>query len=94
MHLVNDLFQGKTADEALPAYERFQQGEVWAEWRRETVREIRELLAGERRRLRRVQQSQPAQPTPRHLRKPELRQSTLRALLLSAAWRGPDRPSG
>ena len=44
MHLVNAIFQGKTADEALPEYERFQQGEVWASWRRETVREIRDLL--------------------------------------------------
>jgi len=45
MHLVNAIFQGKTAEEALPEYERFQQGEVWAGWRLETVREIRELLA-------------------------------------------------
>jgi hypothetical protein len=45
MHLVNEIFQGKTADQALPEYERFQEGQVWAEWRRETVREIRELLA-------------------------------------------------
>ena len=44
MHLVNAIFQGKTAEEALPEYERFQQGEVWAGWRREMVREIRELL--------------------------------------------------
>jgi hypothetical protein len=46
MHLVNAIFQGKTADEALPEYERFQQGEVWAGWRQETIREIRELLIG------------------------------------------------
>jgi len=45
MDLVNAIFQGKTAEEALPEYERFQQGEVWANWRRETVREIRDLLA-------------------------------------------------
>jgi len=45
MHLVNAIFQGRTAEEALPEYERFQQGEVWADWRQETVREIRELLA-------------------------------------------------
>ena len=45
MDLVNAIFQGKTAQEALPEYERFQQGEAWAGWRRETVREIRELLA-------------------------------------------------
>ena len=44
MHLVNAIFQGKTAEEALPEYDRFQQGEVWANWRQETVREIRALL--------------------------------------------------
>jgi len=44
MHLVNAIFQGKTAEEALPEYDRFQQGEVWANWRQETVREIWELL--------------------------------------------------
>jgi hypothetical protein len=42
---VTAIFEGKTAAEALPEYERFQQGEVWADWRRETVREIRALLA-------------------------------------------------
>jgi hypothetical protein len=45
MHLVTAIFEGKTAAEALPEYERFQQGEVWADWRRETLREIRALLA-------------------------------------------------
>jgi len=45
MHLMNDIFQGRTAEEALPEYERFQQGEVWSDWRRETVREVRDLLA-------------------------------------------------
>jgi hypothetical protein len=30
MHLVNEIFQGKTAEEALSEYERFQQGQVWA----------------------------------------------------------------
>ena len=45
MHLMIAIFAGKTAEEALPEYERFQQGEVWANWRRETVREIRALLA-------------------------------------------------
>lgn len=44
MHLVTAIFQGKTAEEALPAYDRFQQGEVWANWRQETIREIRGLL--------------------------------------------------
>ena len=45
MHLVTAIFEGKMAAEALPEYERFQQGEVWADWRRETLREIRALLA-------------------------------------------------
>jgi hypothetical protein len=45
MHLMTAIFAGKTAEEALPDYERFQQGEVWADWRRETVRELRALLA-------------------------------------------------
>ena len=44
MHLLNAIFEGKTIEEALPGYERFQQGEVWAGWRRATVREIRDLL--------------------------------------------------
>jgi hypothetical protein len=44
MQLVNAIFQGKTAEEALPEYDRFQQGEVWANWRQETVREILGLL--------------------------------------------------
>jgi thiol-disulfide isomerase/thioredoxin len=44
MHLVTAIFEGKTAAEALPEYERFQQGDVWADWRQETVREIRALL--------------------------------------------------
>ena len=44
MHLVLQIFEGKSREEARPEYERFQKGEVWANWRRETVREIRELL--------------------------------------------------
>jgi len=45
MHLLAAIFQGKTAEEAMPEYDRFQQGEVWVNWRRETIREIRALLA-------------------------------------------------
>ena len=45
MHLMLQIFQGKSQEEARPEYKRFQKGEVWANWRRETVREIRELLA-------------------------------------------------
>ncbi len=44
MHLVTSIFEGKTAAEAGPEYEGFQLGEVWANWRRETVREICALL--------------------------------------------------
>ncbi len=43
--LVMQIFEGKSREEARPEYERFQKGEVWAKWRRETVREIRDLLA-------------------------------------------------
>ena len=45
MHQMTTIFAGKTAEEALPEYDRFQQGEVWANWRQEAVREIRDLLA-------------------------------------------------
>lgn len=34
------LFAGKSREEARPLYEEFQHGPVWANWRRETVREI------------------------------------------------------
>ena len=38
------LFAGKSREEARPLYEEFQHGPVWANWRRETVREIFALL--------------------------------------------------
>lgn len=38
------LFAGKSREEARPLYEEFQRGPIWDGWRRETVREIRELL--------------------------------------------------
>ncbi len=41
---VMALFQGKEKEEALTAYNDFQRGPVWASWREETVRELRELL--------------------------------------------------
>jgi hypothetical protein len=44
MHLMLKLFEGRPRDEALADYLAFQKGAVWANWRRETVREIRELL--------------------------------------------------
>lgn len=44
MHLVHQMFEGKSREEAQAEFDRFQEGEVWANWRRETVREIRELL--------------------------------------------------
>ncbi len=37
-------FQGKEQEERRAAYREFQQGPVWASWRQETVRELRELL--------------------------------------------------
>jgi hypothetical protein len=38
------LFAGKSREEIGPLYDEFQRGPLWAGWRRETVREIRELL--------------------------------------------------
>jgi len=38
------LFEDKSREEARPLYDEFQQGPVWASWREETVRELRELL--------------------------------------------------
>ncbi|MBI1886592.1 MAG: thioredoxin family protein, partial [Chloroflexi bacterium] len=44
MHLLREVFEGKTGEEARPAYDAFQEGTVWAGWRQETVRELKELL--------------------------------------------------
>lgn len=41
---VAQLIQGKEREEARAAYNEFQRGPVWASWRQETVRELRELL--------------------------------------------------
>ncbi len=41
---IQALFQGKEQEEQRAAYREFQQGPVWASWRQETVRELRELL--------------------------------------------------
>ncbi len=38
------MFEGKDQEERRAAYREFQQGPVWASWRQETVRELRELL--------------------------------------------------
>lgn len=38
------MLAGKTREEARPLYDEFQRGPVWANWRQETVREIRALL--------------------------------------------------
>ena len=38
------IFAGKSREEARPLYDEFQHGPVWADWRRETVREILSLL--------------------------------------------------
>ena len=43
---VRKTFEGKSREEARPLYDEFQRGPVWASWRDETVREIRELLEG------------------------------------------------
>ena len=39
------LFEGRSREEARPLYDEFQRGPIWAGWRQETVREIRQLLA-------------------------------------------------
>jgi len=45
MHLMRQIFENRPREEALADYLAFQKGPVWAAWRRETVREIRELLS-------------------------------------------------
>jgi hypothetical protein len=44
MHLMRQTFENRPREEALADYLAFQKGPVWASWRRETVREIRDLL--------------------------------------------------
>jgi thiol-disulfide isomerase/thioredoxin len=44
MHLLRQIFENRPREEALAAYLAFQKGPVWAGWRRETVREILDLL--------------------------------------------------
>jgi hypothetical protein len=44
MGQVMALFQGKHSADAQARYNEFQRGPVWASWRRETVRELRQLL--------------------------------------------------
>ena len=45
MHLMRQIFENRPREEALADYLAFQKGPVWARWRQETVREIRELLS-------------------------------------------------
>jgi hypothetical protein len=44
MPMYQRLREGKTPEEARPAVDEFQRGEVWAGWRDATVKEIVELL--------------------------------------------------
>jgi hypothetical protein len=48
MHLLRQIFEGRPREEGLAEYVAFQSGPVWAKWRQETVREIRELLSKHR----------------------------------------------
>ncbi len=41
------LFQNRESEEGRALYEGFQRGPVWASWRQETIRELRELLQKE-----------------------------------------------
>ena len=38
------IFEGRSREEGMADYDKFQQGEVWASWREATVKEIVELL--------------------------------------------------
>ncbi|MGB6837439.1 MAG: thioredoxin family protein [Dehalococcoidia bacterium] len=42
---LRKIFEGRPREEAMADYISFQNGPIWANWRQETVREIRELLA-------------------------------------------------
>jgi hypothetical protein len=44
MHLMRQIFENRPREEALAEYLAFQKGPVWAGWRRDTVREILDLL--------------------------------------------------
>jgi hypothetical protein len=44
MHLMRQIFENRPREEALAEYLAFQKGPVWAGWRRETLREILDLL--------------------------------------------------
>ncbi len=41
---LRKVFEGRSREEAMPLYEEFQRGAIWASWRQETVRDIRALL--------------------------------------------------
>ena len=42
---VRKLFENKSREEAQAEYAQFQQGNIWAGWRRAAIKELRELLA-------------------------------------------------
>jgi hypothetical protein len=42
---LHRIFEGRSREEAMPDFIKFQSGPIWANWCRETVREIRDLLA-------------------------------------------------
>jgi hypothetical protein len=44
MHLMRQIFENRPREKALAEYLAFQKGPVWAGWRRETLREILDLL--------------------------------------------------
>jgi len=44
VHLMHQIYEGKSREEAMPELIRFQQGPIWANWRKATVTEVRELL--------------------------------------------------
>ena len=39
------IFEGRPREEAMADYLKFRDGPVWANWRQETIRELRELLS-------------------------------------------------
>jgi thiol-disulfide isomerase/thioredoxin len=44
MHLLPQLYEGRTREEAAPDVQKFREGPVWASWRRATIDELLQLL--------------------------------------------------
>lgn len=44
MHLLRQLYEGRTREEAAPDVQKFREGPVWASWRRATIDELLQLL--------------------------------------------------